>query len=205
MFFCKPYRCYNCNVEKCYFSMPIIYGVTKGELMSLMSNSEIKKITKESIQTALLLLLKEKKWEEITVTSIVEKAGVSRMAYYRNYHSKEDILTDIFDDFMSKITEISLPYMEAKQWYNFWKVMFDYFAAHVEHIKLLFECNYKIFILDYLNKFCVDHIKPTSLSEHYRIYGLVGLFFNILVEWIENGMQISSEELAQVCLEIINY
>ncbi len=48
------------------------------------------------------------------------------MAYYRNYKSKDDILTDIFDDFMTKLTEISLPYMQTKQWYDYWKVLFDF-------------------------------------------------------------------------------
>ena len=55
--------------------------------------------------------------------------GVSRMAYYRNYKSKDDILTDIFDDFMTKLTEISLPYMQTKQWYDYWKVLFDFFLS----------------------------------------------------------------------------
>lgn len=172
--------------------------------MSLTSNSEIKKITKENIQTALILLLKEKNWEDITINSIVEKAGVSRMAYYRNYKSKEDILFDIFGKFMAKLTEISLPYLQTKQWYAYWKVLFEYFAQHAESIKLLFDCNNKVFILDYLNHFYINSIKTPSISERYRIYGQVGLFFNILVEWLENNMPISSEELAQVCYELIN-
>ncbi|KXL53764.1 hypothetical protein CLNEO_09900 [Anaerotignum neopropionicum] len=173
--------------------------------MSLASNLETKKITKESIQTALILLLKEKKWDDITINNIVEKAGVSRMAYYRNYKSKDDILTDIFDNFMTKLTEISLPYMQTKQWYDYWKVLFDFFAEHVESIRLLFDCNYKVFILDYLNNFYISSIKTLSLSDRYRIYGWVGLFFNMFVEWIENDMPISSEKLAQVCFESINF
>ena len=51
------------------------------------------------------------------------------MAYYRNYKSKDDILTDIFDDFMTKLIEISLPYMQTKQWYDYWKVLFDFFLS----------------------------------------------------------------------------
>lgn len=171
--------------------------------MSLASNLEIKKITKESIQTALILLLKEKKWKDITINDIVVKAGVSRMAYYRNYKSKEDILMDIFDEFMGRLTEISLPYMQTKQWYDYWKVLLDYFAQHAENIKL-FAYNHKAFMLDYLNNFCINSIKTLSISDQYRIYGGVGLFFNILVQWIENDMPISSEELAQVCFELIN-
>ena len=33
----------------------------------------------------------------------------------------------------------------------------------------------------------------------------LGLFFNMFVEWIENDVPISSEKLAQVCFESINF
>jgi len=73
------------------------------------------------------------------------------MAYYRNYESKEDILKDISDDFMAKLTEITLPYIQAKKWYDYWKIIFDYIAQEVESSKLLLGYNYKVFFLDYLN------------------------------------------------------
>lgn len=58
-----------------------------------MSNSEINAITRESIYLALQQLLETKTLAEITITEITSKAGVSRMAYYRNYQNKEEILS----------------------------------------------------------------------------------------------------------------
>jgi len=52
------------------------------------SNAESNALTKESIETALLALMKEKNFSSITITDIAKKAGVSRLAYYRNYSSK---------------------------------------------------------------------------------------------------------------------
>ena len=49
-------------------------------------------LTKECIVTALLRLMQEKKYESISITDITTLAGVSRMAYYRNYKSKDEIL-----------------------------------------------------------------------------------------------------------------
>ncbi|WP_369528982.1 TetR/AcrR family transcriptional regulator, partial [Dubosiella newyorkensis] len=37
---------------------------------------------------ALMILLQQKRYEEITVSEIANKAGVSRMTYYRTYSSK---------------------------------------------------------------------------------------------------------------------
>ena len=39
-------------------------------------------MTKECIFTALLILMEKKPYEEITITDIAKKAGVSRMSYY---------------------------------------------------------------------------------------------------------------------------
>ena len=62
--------------------MEAIRNLTNEELLRL-SNEESKKITKESIVTAVVLLCAEKPFEKITVTEIVRKAGVSRTAFYR--------------------------------------------------------------------------------------------------------------------------
>lgn len=53
-------------------------------------NDEINAITKESIAFAYYeLLLNE---QNISVTMICEKAGVSRNAYYRNFNSTDEII-----------------------------------------------------------------------------------------------------------------
>ena len=53
---------------------------------------------RECMFTAFMQLLQEKPIDAITVTQITERAGVSRMAYYRNYNSKEDIVRDYFSE-----------------------------------------------------------------------------------------------------------
>lgn len=45
-------------------------------------------VVKESITQALLILMENKDFEKITITDIVNKAGVVRMSFYRNYTSK---------------------------------------------------------------------------------------------------------------------
>ncbi len=44
------------------------------------------------ITDALLLLMRKKDYKDISITEICEKAGVTRMSFYRNFESKEDIL-----------------------------------------------------------------------------------------------------------------
>ena len=69
-----------------------------------MSNKkEPTTLVKKCIVDALLILMNEKDFDDISITEICNKAGVSRMAYYRNYYTKKDIileyLKDIGEDF----------------------------------------------------------------------------------------------------------
>ncbi len=49
-------------------------------------------VAEERIAVALLALLDEKEFSRISITEITERAGVSRVSYYRHFSSKEDIL-----------------------------------------------------------------------------------------------------------------
>jgi AcrR family transcriptional regulator len=53
---------------------------------------EANEFVKECITTALLKMLKERDFSDITITDLVKRAGVSRISFYRNYESKEDVL-----------------------------------------------------------------------------------------------------------------
>jgi len=44
-----------------------------------------------------MIIMKRKDFNEISITEITQKAGVSRMAFYRNYKSKEDIIINYID------------------------------------------------------------------------------------------------------------
>ena len=54
-------------------------------------------IVRESIETALIELLNKKPIDKITITEIVNKAGVGRISFYRNYYYKEDVLFSAMD------------------------------------------------------------------------------------------------------------
>ena len=54
--------------------------------------NEANVLTKECIVTALLRLMETKSYQSISITDITNLAGVSRMAYYRNYKNKDEIL-----------------------------------------------------------------------------------------------------------------
>lgn len=59
-------------------------------------SQQIKQDSQEYLITALLQLLQTTNLNDIKVTQVVKKAGVSRMAFYRNFETLEDVLIAYF-------------------------------------------------------------------------------------------------------------
>lgn len=55
---------------------------------------------KSYIVESLLIFMEEKPFADITISDIVNRAGVNRSTYYRHFYAKEDIVTYFFDNLM---------------------------------------------------------------------------------------------------------
>ena len=65
----------------------------------IMNKNEIaNNIVRESLTDALFTLMSKKEFNDITITELSKKAGVSRLSFYRNYTSKEEIIVKYLDD-----------------------------------------------------------------------------------------------------------
>jgi AcrR family transcriptional regulator len=62
--------------------------------------------SKELIISALVMLLTEKSYDDITISEIAKVAGVARMTVYRHFDEKEDIILTIFEKNLLKILDL---------------------------------------------------------------------------------------------------
>ena len=58
-----------------------------------MSGSKSSDYLKECIADALLVLIKDKPIEKVTVDELIKKAGVGRATYFRAFNSKSEAIT----------------------------------------------------------------------------------------------------------------
>ena len=61
-------------------------------------NKEINYSIKEAIQEALVELMKNNDYNSITITALCKKAGVSRMAFYNNYKTLDNVIKSIVNN-----------------------------------------------------------------------------------------------------------
>ena len=100
------------------------------------NNQDLKNITKESITQALLRLMQEKEYKDISITDVCKLAGVSRNAFYRNYPAKDAILRQ----YMYEFTDVwrrqlrTVKNLTAKQYFT---TLFEETGKHKELIRML--------------------------------------------------------------------
>lgn len=66
----------------------------------------IKSDTKDYITTALLQMLAKEKLQALTVSQVCKRAGVSRMAFYRNFDGLEQILYQYYQPKIAAVFDI---------------------------------------------------------------------------------------------------
>lgn len=175
--------------------------------MANSMNSYKNALTKESIFTALMILMEKKDFHKISITEVTAKAGVSRMAFYRNYNIMEDVITDYLNSFFSK-SEEKIMVTGLDNTYNVVLMFFSSFKTEKKFMMNLIKSNLTYLVLDKSNLFleeicekfvCDKYNSPDK--EKYVIKFLSGGFFNILIEWILSDFKQSETYMAQLFCE----
>lgn len=164
-------------------------------------------ITRESIFTALMLLMEKKDFHKISVTEVTTKAGVSRMAFYRNYDILENVITDYLNVLFSRYDdEITATGLENT--YDIVLMFFSSFKTEKRLMMNLIKSNLTYLLLDksnlFLGEICEKYVCDKFHSpekETYVIKFLSGGFFNILIEWVLRDYKESEAYMAQLFCE----
>jgi AcrR family transcriptional regulator len=178
----------------------------RGHSMNSTPNSP-NELVKDCIFQALIFLMETKSFHDITISDITRKAGVSRMAYYRNYNSKESIISDYLDRcFAIYLEEVrDLTEMDT---YLFAKTFFSYFKMEHVLIESLIRSKLSFLLLERLDTYIQVVFNKVVREEdligrhsRYMQYFFTGGLYKLLVEWVSSGMIESEEEMAQLILD----
>lgn len=165
--------------------------------MNISKNPSAIRSQKE-ITNALLFLMKESPYEEITVKQVILEAKVSRKTFYRNFSSKEDVLTSYLHAIIKDCTDKLLS-LKTLSLSSILDVIFDSCEAHQSLLQILLFNNLQHLLLYELNLLLpiihrqivsADNPLFSGISEKmvdYIIYFNIGAVYNVLMKWIKNG------------------
>ncbi len=142
---------------------------------------------------ALLQLMHTKDYNDIRITDITARAGVSRMAYYRNYRSKDHILMD----YMCSIIKEYAAELEGPEFFTNFQTYehilrsLKYLEKYKDYVLCLKKANRAEIVLYGLDLYMLHVTEPLEKSNlaKYELYYYSGALYNIFMHWIEDDMQ----------------
>lgn len=164
---------------------------------------------KECIMEALLQLMQTHEYDAITITDITQRAGVSRMSYYRNYGSKDEILMDymyqIIREYAKELDVSNI--RNGFQTYDHILYSLKYLQKYKEYVLCLLKANRSQIILHGLDRYMltITGSSEKSFFEKCELYYYSGALYNIFMHWVQDGMTEDIETIARVIYDHVKF
>lgn len=154
-------------------------------------------IAKECIVSALLKLIYEKPLTTITISELTKKAGVSRMTFYRNYDSKEEVFIGHLDEIFEHYWNNDNADKENGIYYDVehMKSCFEYIYQHKEFLEGLIQCGMGLLFLDKLTYYISEKWK--KYADKYELTAFTGSLYNLFILWISTGYKEDVDKMAK--------
>ncbi len=152
---------------------------------------ELNAFIKECITKALIDLMKKKDFEDITITELVETAGVGRVSFYRNFDSKKDILEKYLKEIWH---EWAKDYEEKNDMSYFITTILEHFYKNKEFNLLLYKHGLSELIYEVV-RWGAKIDESESNVESYIKSMVAGTVFGLADEWMRRGMQETPEQI----------
>lgn len=162
--------------------------------------------SKKIITEALLFLMKQYLYTEITVKQILLETNISRKTFYRNFSSKDDVLNSFIDTMLQDYVNTI---QQQKQKYSLLQtldIIFDFCEKNKEMLFIFRDNRLLYLLLEKLNALILkehnryilelpdNHLENNLLTE-YIIYFNIGGVWNLIVRWVENDMRDSVTDI----------
>lgn len=167
------------------------------------TNGKIAEQSKQKMTAALLSIMRQYDYGEITVTQITQEAQLSRRTFYRLFSDKDDILQLLFEGLFHECFE-EIKRQKIQRYWDAVQVFFDFWEARKDLLALLRKSNllprvfeqsyqYSMQIFEFVRS--KEAAASFSLPLPYLLAYSVGGMHSMLVKWVEKGMEIPSSEL----------
>lgn len=171
-----------------------------------VTNKNISVFLMECMAKSLIELLKEKPLSAISVSEITQKAGVSRMTFYRNYSSKEDIFEKYMDYLIECYHREVMEKSRHASYIRYENILlgFEHFRQNSEFVLCLLNSrlgsNLRAKIIQ--NELDLSLSSQGDEKSRYITIAYANALFGVMTEWVQDGMKDSPEELAQLICDL---
>lgn len=158
---------------------------------------------------ALLHLMKNKTFSSISISDITSEAKVSRMSFYRNYKTIEDILREHLIQVVEEYQRKEIEGFDRKKTFyekDYILSCVRFFYLNHEFIDALITAGmgdlFLIKITEYLIQKWIDP-KEGTREDLLKISGFAGAIYNMYREWSKRNFLEQPEDVAEILYDFI--
>ncbi len=167
--------------------------------------TEKENLTKNYIYEAFLQLLEKKHYDSISVCEICQKAGVSRMSFYRNFESKEDLTFKGIKHIMKNIEDI----LKNLEVINKFTIIQEFFQAAKKYKNAIISLQGSqiektlgdIVTQELTQNNNIDYFNKTSKYIPILYFSAIT---TVMFYWLKQGAEESPEDMARMLSATLN-
>lgn len=163
------------------------------ENVSPMSNEGRNQYVVEHITQAMLKLMKNQNFNEISISQICDEAGVGRASFYRNFESKEAVISR----YLKKLLDNWWIEAIQKPDFNLVEAVFSHYWNHRELCIMLYKQGLAHLSLQSIRESCGPKPEQPNIVAYTTAYFSYGLY-GWIEEWFKRGMQETPKEMAML-------
>jgi AcrR family transcriptional regulator len=163
--------------------------------------------TRDTLGDALVALMHEKNFEQITVQEVLERAGVGRSTFYAHYRDKDDLFMSDLEEFLELIaTMLKRHGADPKR-----LLPVQEFLAHLRDARPFYKALVKsgkmsevmalargVFARSIAERLESSGIKFDSTRLAAQAHALAGSFLSLMEWWVDQGMKSDPKEMDEV-------
>lgn len=166
--------------------------------------------SKRWIENSLLKLMETEAFHEITIQEITDHAGLSRRTFYRNFYSKEEIITGRFEkiwaeyETMIKLQDdLSMPNVTRVFFTIMTKYLDFLLAINRHHLLPVLEIKVDELLPPVFQKLKGNQMSYSEETVSYALLFSTGGLMKILINWLNDQNRKTPEEMAGLMKKMI--
>lgn len=171
--------------------------------------------TRVQLQEALVSLILEKGFDDLTVQDVIDRANVGRSTFYAHFEGKEDLFLSGFTGMQAHLEQYLKSQSDGDE--SLWalsRMMFEHAAGHDRIYKALVGKRGGHLMLAHMHQFLLGLVRtqlkkqrpgspkqavPPELLAHHLVSSLTAM----LTWWLDHGKPYSPEQMAQYYRQVL--
>ena len=131
------------------------------------------------------------------MSELARRAGVSRTAFYSNYQTVDDVLTELIDQKLEGVNNSIWEAINREE--DFFPPIIQKMKDNYDLFSLLMKANIGKTAFFYLRDHIKDSYPALDKKTYYMIIAAIGSLRSIILEWFINGCEDSVALISEIC------